>query len=116
MDSVRQVQHSIWTRAEVSIWSLFGNSRTVHWETAVEVSQYVTSVVLGNDIVPRLSYRSLCKFRDEILLSIARAKVNKTYIMQAMFRNVRSDDLMCHRGEEPDSEFLHAYQLFRVSF
>lgn len=36
--------------------------------------------------------------------------------MQAMFRNIRSDDLMYPRDEEPESEFLHAYRLFHVSF
>jgi hypothetical protein len=69
---------------------------------------------MGNDIVPRLGVRPLCTFRDEILLSIARAKVNKAYIMQAMFRDIDSEELMYHRGQEPDSEFLQQYRMFQA--
>ncbi len=34
--------------------------------------------------------------------------------MQAMFRNIPSGELMYPKGEEPDSEFLRAYHIFRV--
>jgi hypothetical protein len=75
---------------------------------------YVTAVVLGHDIVARLSYRSLCYFRNEILYAIARAKVNKFFIVQAIVRNYDSTDLMYEKGEEPDSEFKTAYIKYKV--
>ncbi len=42
----------------------------------------MTSVVLNNDIVPRLNFHSIHELRNQLLDVICRAKVNKMFIMQ----------------------------------
>ncbi len=77
-------------------------------QTCLEVIPYVTSVILGNDFIARLSLRSLCTFRNDILSAIARAKVNKMYIVQSLFRDMTSEEVLFAKGEEPSSQFQDA--------
>ena len=65
-------------------------------------------MVLGNDLVSRLSFRSICILRNQILEAIARAKVNKMYIISGMFQELDDEDLMYARGQEPPSTFKEA--------
>lgn len=73
--------------------------------TAVDCSSFVTTVVLGSDMVSRLNIHSLSTLREEVLDSIGRCKVNKMVIMQAIFRDFDVRSFMYEKGEEPASEF-----------
>lgn len=79
----------------------------------VEVKPFVTSVILGNDIVSRLSFRSICILRNQILEAIARAKVNKMYNMSGLWQELDAEELMHPKGEEPNSSFKEAYIKFK---
>jgi hypothetical protein len=74
---------------------------------------YVTSVVLGNDLVCRLSFRSLCRLRNDVLDAISRARVNKMMIMQALFKDFDAADLMYPPGQEPDTPFKRSISEFK---
>jgi len=73
--------------------------------TSVDCSSFVTTVVLGSDMISRLNVHSLAKLREEVLDSIGRCKVNKMIIMQAIFRDFDVRNFMYEKGEEPASEF-----------
>lgn len=82
--------------------------------TAKEVSSYVTSIALGNDLVCRLNFRSLVKLRHDVLEAISRAKVNKMVIMRTIFlKDIHADDLMHAPGEEPNTAFKASLQTFK---
>ena len=70
-------------------------------------------MVLGNDLVCRLNFRSLCKLRNDVLDAISRARVNKMMIMQAIFKEFNSEDLMYPAGQEPDSPFKRGIEKFK---
>ena len=57
----------------------------------LDFSSFLTSVVIQNDMVSRLSLPKLCKLRHDVLEAISRAKVNKMLIMQALFRDFDSE-------------------------
>jgi hypothetical protein len=97
------------------------------YDTACSMSSYTTSIVLGSDMICRLSFFSLSKLRDEVLDCICRSKVNKSKIIQSMFMKFESSELMSqtrhgHRieeflyspGEEPESEFRTSVNNFKV--
>jgi len=83
-------------------------------KTCREVSSYVTSLVLDNDLVSRLSFRSLCTLRNRVLDAISRAKVNKVYVMKALFHDHDPSEFMHPEGQEPESEFKRQVQQFKV--
>lgn len=80
----------------------------------LECAEYVTTVVLGNDLVSRLSYRALSKLRNDVLDAISRARVNKMMIMQAIFKKFDASDLMYPPGEEPDTPFKRSITEFKA--
>ncbi len=85
--------------------------------TSQEMTSYVTSLVLGNDLVCRLNFHSLVKLRNDVLGAISRAKVNKMMIMRTIFlQDIRPEDLMHIEGEEPDTPFKSSLQTFKVFF
>ena len=47
----------------------------------------------------------VCMYVLDVLDCISRARVNKIYVMQSLFRNFEVDDLMYPHGQEPLSEF-----------
>ena len=55
---------------------------------------WMTSVVLDDDLIARLGVGSLNHLRDQVLDCIVRAKVNKTSIMQSLFRTVTSQSIV----------------------
>lgn len=69
---------------------------------------------MGNDLVCRLSFRTLCRLRNDVLDAISRARVNKMMIMQALFKELDSADLMYPAGQEPDSPFKRSIAEFKV--
>jgi len=81
--------------------------------SCAEVASFVTTVVMGNDLVCRLSFPSLCKLRNDVLDAISRARVNKMMIMQAIFKELDSADLMYPPGEEPDTPFKQNIAKFK---
>lgn len=66
-------------------------------------------------MISRMSLRSLTKLRNDILYAIARAKVNKLYIMQALFSDIDIRNLLYFPGQEPDSNFKIFYEKFKVN-
>eukprot|EP00596_Hydrurales_sp_CCMP1899_P002727 CAMPEP_0119053576 /NCGR_PEP_ID=MMETSP1177-20130426/74512_1 /TAXON_ID=2985 /ORGANISM="Ochromonas sp, Strain CCMP1899" /LENGTH=278 /DNA_ID=CAMNT_0007033563 /DNA_START=1535 /DNA_END=2371 /DNA_ORIENTATION=- len=83
--------------------------------TASESSEYVTSFILAYDWVPRSTPQTINIFREQILDSIARAKVNKMTIIQSLFKNVEEDDLLYRSGEEPDSAFKRCVDQYKAT-
>ena len=79
----------------------------------MEISSFVTSIVLGNDLVSRLNFPSLCRLRNDVLDAISRARVNKMFVLRAIFKDLEPNDLMYPRGEEPDSEFKRSVEKFK---
>ena len=75
--------------------------------TARECSSFVTSVILGTDMVPRMSFRALTDMREEVLDAIARARVSKSAILKTLIfeDDVNVDDFLYRPGEEPPSKF-----------
>eukprot|EP01042_Synura_sphagnicola_P007128 gene7128-9128_t len=83
--------------------------------TSLEMSSYVTSIILGNDLVCRLNFHSLVKLRNDVLDAICRAKVNKMVIMRTIFlKDIRPDDLMFEEGKEPDTPFKASLEVFKA--
>jgi len=92
----------------------YGTPGSVIDETScLEVSSFVTSVVLGNDLVSRLNFPALCRLRNDVLDAISRARVNKMFVLRAIFKDLEPSDLMYVRGEEPDSEFKQSVSKFK---
>jgi len=82
---------------------------------AVECVDFVTSVVLGDDIVPSLNFYSLCHLRDRVLDALLRAKVNKSKILWRSNRMDFVEEEFLFRPEEvPDSSFRRQIEAFRV--
>lgn len=75
-------------------------------DTAFSTTEFVTSIVLDNDIICRTSALSLAKLRNEVLDSISRAKVSKMMIMQALFKEFDPELLLYPKGQAPPSDFL----------
>lgn len=83
------------------------------YQTAKDVTSFVTTIAFGNDLVCRMNFPSLCQLRNDVLEAISRARVNKMLIMKAIFRNMKPDDLMYPIGEEPETEFKRSVQTFK---
>lgn len=68
---------------------------------------FMTSFVLGRDIVPRLSFGNLRKIRDDVLDLIARCKVNKTKVLHSLTSKDPDilEKFLYPPGKEPDSDF-----------
>jgi hypothetical protein len=47
--------------------------------------------------------------------AISRARVNKVYILKALFRDVSSEELMYPLGQEPDSSFKKLVAKFKAT-
>ncbi|RYY87154.1 hypothetical protein EON63_04500 [archaeon] len=82
--------------------------------TCPDVREYVKSVVLGNDIVSRLSLASMSQLRNSVLDMICRAKVNKMVILTAVCRDLKAEDVLYAEQEVPRSEFKEAVDQFKV--
>ncbi|RYH15728.1 hypothetical protein EON65_31275 [archaeon] len=74
----------------------------------------MTSLVLGNDVIPRTSFKALCLLRDDILDCICRAKGNKTSILSTMASILDVDQVLYEEGQEPDSQFKQSLLQFKV--
>jgi len=81
-------------------------------KTSQESANWLTSVVLDNDIISRLGLGTLNHLREEVLRSITRAKLNKTYIMRTLVEELDVDDVMYPAGNEPASDFKDAVDNF----
>ena len=82
--------------------------------TAVECEDFVTSVILGDDIVPALTYFSVCHLRERVLDALLRAKVNKFKILRSTQKDFDENTFMFKPGEEPDSEFKRSIEAFKA--
>jgi hypothetical protein len=60
-----------------------------------------------------MNFPSLCRLRNDVLEAISRARVNKMFVLRAIFKDLEPSDLMYPRGEEPESEFKRSVQKFK---
>ena len=65
-------------------------------------------------MVTRMNFKAICALRYDVLDAICRAKVNKMYVMQSIFKDFSPEDLMYAKGEEPESEFRENIKKFEV--
>eukprot|EP01041_Mallomonas_annulata_P007760 gene7760-15877_t len=86
-------------------------------KTSEDCKPFVTTLCLGNDLVCRLSVRSLAAMREQVLDAISRAKVNKMVVMQALFKEYvnQVDDLLYEPGTEPDSPFARSTTAYSLN-
>lgn len=70
-------------------------------------------MIVGNDIVPRISFGSVSKLRNDVLNAITRCKVNKTIILSSICRQLQEQDVL--HDFAPPSEFRGAVETFNVS-
>ncbi len=80
-----------------------------------ELTPFVTSIVMNNDIICRLNFSSIATLRSEVLSCIARCKVNKMFVMKAVFKDVEESELLYSKEETPNSAFQQLVQKFEVS-
>jgi sn1-specific diacylglycerol lipase len=75
--------------------------------TSREVAPYITSVVLGKDLVGSLSVKNLSHLREQVLDAIARCKVNKMTVLRALFedKTAEVDKFLHPPGTKVGSEF-----------
>lgn len=89
------------------------------YQTCQESNEYVTTLILDNDMVPRTSLQSISKIREDILNSLARAKVHKLKIFQSIFKKSEGENkvesLLFPEGEEPDSLFKRRVERYNTS-
>lgn len=78
---------------------------TVSLKMADDCKDYLTSFVLGDDIVPRLSLESMEHVRDDILEMIARIKVTKHQAMNSKDEEVDALVYPKNSREIPQSQF-----------
>lgn len=73
--------------------------------TADDSKTWLTSIILNNDIIARLGISTFNYLREQVLIAITRAKVNKTTIMRTLVEEVSIEDYLYTVGNEPESEF-----------
>lgn len=98
----------------VRCYSLGTPASVLDERTSREVSTYIASLVLGNDLVCRLNFGALCELRHNILDAISRAKVNKMKILRSAIFNeyIDPDDYLYPAQLEPDTMFKRSVQTF----
>jgi hypothetical protein len=87
--------------------------------TAEEMRSYVTTVVLGDDLIARLSFSGTIRLRNKVLDCIARAKVSKLKVFSAALASDDSDAadprlLMHPKDQVPDTPFSRSLESFRA--
>jgi hypothetical protein len=80
----------------------------------IDSKRFVTSIILGNDIISRLSLRSISLLRNQVLYAIARARAHKLYILSSFLRPIDLEKALYQPGKEPDSDFKQAYLAFKA--
>jgi sn1-specific diacylglycerol lipase len=80
--------------------------------TAHDMKAYVTSVVLADDLISRMSYHSLMSLQIAILDCLARACVNKMKIFQSILKSVSSIRLgdYLSTSEDNDSSYNNDFK------
>jgi sn1-specific diacylglycerol lipase len=88
---------------------------TIDQVAAHDCRDYLTSVVYGDDCVSSLNYSALTHLRERVLDSLARAKVNKNYILQTMYKKFPESTLLYKPDEVPEShnEFISNMKKFK---
>lgn len=87
---------------------------TVDEITSQEIASYVTTIVLHNDMISRMSITSMNNIREQVLDTICRSKINKTQILQTLFRDLPIEDVLYTPGTEPPSDFKSAVDNFNT--
>ncbi|RHY27410.1 hypothetical protein DYB32_006799, partial [Aphanomyces invadans] len=79
-------------------------------DLALSTASFVTSVVLGKDIIARASLLSFQSLRDQVLSLIGRSKVSKTHIMRQALSWRHPDELL-HASEDEAGHTAFTSQL-----
>eukprot|EP00126_Sphaerothecum_destruens_P015843 Sdes_comp9908_c0_seq1m1449 len=80
------------------------------------IKSFVTSIVIGKDVVPRLSVYSLHKLRDDMVDAIANCKRSKWEIISGGFLCFHRDtDFFYGRGEQRSSESMMLLENYKQS-
>lgn len=91
---------------------------TMDAATAHEAKSYITSVVLGDDMVGCLSFHSLSELREQVLDCIVRSRCSKMSILQsAMFKECSEGvlaELLHPPGQEPASSFRAMFLKYKA--
>ena len=87
-------------------------------QLAERCKEYVTSYVLDNDIVPRLSQDSMENLRNDVLEMVARIKVSKRdAVLASRGRgNGKIDNLLYSKDSIPPSKFNDELNEFRTRY
>ena len=75
-------------------------------------AEWMTSVVLDDDLISRLGVGALNHLRDQVLDCISRSKCNKTYIMQTLFKDFPVSQFLYSPDEAPQSQFRDSVTMF----
>ena len=94
---------------------------TMSENAATECEDYLTSYVLGADIIPRASLNALDNLRQDAVEMIARIKVPKTQVfdeythgwVKGNQETSRVDRLMYKEDQVPESEFVQEWKKYR---
>jgi hypothetical protein len=84
------------------------------WKTAQECGEYVTAVVLDTDLVTRMSLHAMTRLREKVLDCIVRARVHKLFVIQALFKDVKSAAVMYPHEEAPESDFKACVDQYKL--
>eukprot|EP00873_Tetraselmis_striata_P043115 jgi/Tetstr1/463379/TSEL_008301.t1 len=103
----------------LSCWAFCPPGGLVSVEQAINMSGYVTSVLHAKDPVSRMTWRSLEKLRDELMVAIASSRVNKNALWWRRFAPLSDPDalspahLLHDDVPTDDSEVQRALQRYR---
>lgn len=81
--------------------------------TAEECKDFIVSVVLGDDCVPRLNFFSLCHMRERVMDALIRAKIPKSTIFRMKYQNFDEEEMFFTPEDAPYSEFKKAIDIFK---
>jgi hypothetical protein len=81
--------------------------------TAVECSEFVTSVIVGDDIVPSITLPAVNHLRDNVLDALARVKVNKSTIFRSRQADFNGDTFFYKPEDVPDSDFKRCVDAYK---
>jgi len=83
-------------------------------DLAERSGEWINSVFVGSDLIPRGSWQSLIKLRGQMLDMLRRSKVNKTQALRSAVTNTHADDLLYPEDCVPNT-FARQQLLLRIN-
>lgn len=89
---------------------------TIDQVAAHDSREYITSIVYGEDCISCLNYHALTHLRERVLDSLSRAKVNKNYILQSLYKDFELENLLYDPEEIPSNhgDFVDTINKFKT--